>query len=96
MAPTPDPDWTFSGEGVRPFLCCQHSQVRGAAGGPSMGSNNGNGNAADSVFQSRINVRMCSKCKDSFWAWDSKRTQCLLCAPLPKKAAERILSTVYS
>lgn len=61
-----------------------------------MGSNNGNGNGADVIFQSRINVRTCAKCKDSFWAWDSKRTQCLLCAPLPKKDVERILSTVYS
>jgi hypothetical protein len=61
-----------------------------------MGSSNGNGNGVDAMLQSRINVRTCTKCKDSFWAWDSKRMQCLLCAPLPKKDVEKILSTVYS
>jgi hypothetical protein len=61
-----------------------------------MGSNTGNGNGANSAVQSRINVRMCTRCKNSFWAWDSKRTQCLLCAPLPKRDAEKILSRVYS
>ena len=48
------------------------------------------------ALQSRINVRVCTNCKDSFWAWDSQRTQCLLCAPLPKKDVEKILSSVYS
>ena len=61
-----------------------------------MGSNGSNGNGVDTTLQSRINVRVCSNCKDSFWAWDSQRTKCLLCAPLPKKDVEKILSRVYS
>jgi hypothetical protein len=61
-----------------------------------MGSNSGNGNGAGVALQSRINVRVCANCKDSFWAWDSERTKCLLCAPLPKKDVEKILRSVYS
>ena len=47
---------------------------------------NGNGHKV-----SRINESTCRKCGRTFWRWESKRTECLLCRPLTPYETQRAL-----
>ena len=34
---------------------------------------------------------VCCTCRRHFWAWDSKRKSCYLCAPEPKTPQEKMI-----
>lgn len=54
------------------------------------GSGNGTGNG-DGHKVSRINQSTCTRCGRSYWRWESKRTECLLCKPLSPRETQRAL-----
>jgi hypothetical protein len=41
------------------------------------------------------NARTCQRCQRSFWAWDTGRTHCYLCAPPDPRETHRILAAIY-
>ena len=47
-----------------------------------------------SVFSGK-NAKPCQRCRRTFWAWDTGRDCCYLCAPPDPPETERILGTVY-
>jgi hypothetical protein len=40
------------------------------------------------------NEQLCLRCGKSFWAWDTGRMICYLCAPPDRKETERILGAI--
>jgi len=40
------------------------------------------------------NEQMCGRCKKSFWAWDTGRNHCYLCAPPDPRETQRILGAI--
>ena len=43
---------------------------------------------------SRKNAQPCQRCRRTFWAWDTGRVCCYLCAPPDPLETERILAEI--
>ncbi len=41
--------------------------------------------------ESRKQEKVCCTCRRPFWAWDSGRKSCYLCAPEPKTSQEKMI-----